>query len=211
MPREGPLIVATRNRHKLAEIQSILAVPCLGLDDFSGAPSVVEDAANFAGNAAKKASELARWLPRRDALVLADDSGLEVDALNGAPGVHSARFAANNSGSSGNSSDAANNEKVLRLLANVPIEKRGARFRCVLVLVKVNAAGVSETKTFEGACEGQITFVARGEKGFGYDPLFIPRGFDLSFAELGEKIKNNISHRAKALHELRDWLRTSPA
>src|SRR5579863_9537240 len=139
------LLIATRNRHKVEEIRAILGgqFQFLTLNDFPGAPSVVEDAETFAGNAAKKAAELARWLAANPSLiarhpslsfVLADDSGLEVDALNGAPGVHSARFAALDSAKSGNTPDADNNTKLLRLLKDVPSEKRKARFHCVIAL-----------------------------------------------------------------------------
>src|SRR5262252_662125 len=134
------LLIATRNTHKVAEIRAILgsAFECESLNDFPGAPKVVEDAGTFSGNATKKAVELARWLARNAKLatpglfVLADDSGLEVDALNGAPGVHSARFAALDSGAAGNSPDAENNAKLLRMLKDVPAVNRTGRFRCVL-------------------------------------------------------------------------------
>ena len=144
--------------------------------------------------------------------VLADDSGLEVDWLKGAPGVHSARFAALDNGLAENSSSEANNAKLLQLLSGVPAEKRTARFRCVLALVPVfestqaNASPVCytdeaelRTELFEGTCEGQIGFSARGTGGFGYDPLFIPTGYHQTFAELGEAEKNRLSHRAQAL------------
>ena len=208
------LYVATRNRHKLQEITAILGptAQCRGLDDFPEAPPTVEDQLTFAGNAQKKARELADWLSRRKTdlpparrqFVLADDSGLEVDALNGAPGVHSARFAA--AEGEGNSSDAANNEKLLRLLKDVPGQKRIARFRCVLALAPIGDSDSASETLFEGACEGRIDFAARGGRGFGYDPLFIPDGFDQSFAQLGDEIKNRISHRARALERLRSWL-----
>ena len=151
---EISLLLATRNAHKAGEIRAILGdrFRFLTLNDFPEAPKVVEDAPTFAGNAAKKAEELARWLSAsrhlspvtRHAFVLADDSGLEVDALNGAPGVHSARFAAldrsadgSSASSSGNSPDADNNAKLLRLLKDVPLEKRTARFHCVIALTPV--------------------------------------------------------------------------
>ena len=209
------LIIATRNAHKVGEIQAVLgpAFRYLSLADFPGTPKVIEDAPSFAGNAVKKARELARWmqaLPMLDvrvpgdrAYVLADDSGLEVDALNGAPGVHSARFAALDAAGSvpgENSSDADNNAKLLRLLASVPEGRRQARFRCVLALMQVKPPQpMLAGHTFEGACEGRIGFGPRGNAGFGYDPLFLPEGGDASFAELGEDRKNSISHRSKAL------------
>lgn len=224
------LLIATRNAHKVGEIRAILGQDFhryLALNDFPGAPKVVEDAGTFAGNATKKAVELAKWLagsPRtgtENLFVLADDSGLEVDALNGAPGVYSARFAALDTGGEENSSDAENNAKLLRLLKDVPKEKRTARFRCVLALTPAARGSEAEnasptcladefelmTGIFEGACEGWIDFARRGKGGFGYDPLFIPAGFEQSFAELGEEVKNRISHRSKALEKLKQRLR----
>jgi len=207
------LLIATGNAHKVVEIRTILgdAFRYLALADFPAAPVVVEDADTFAGNATKKATELARWLYgvpssefRVPSFVLADDSGLEVDALNGAPGVHSARFAALDTGQTGNSSAANNNAKLLRLLQDVPTEKRTARFRCVIALLALDSElGTRNAELFDGACEGRIAFAPRGQGGFGYDPLFVPDGFEKSFAELGEDIKNRLSHRARALEKLR--------
>jgi XTP/dITP diphosphohydrolase len=219
------LLIATRNTDKVREIRSILGgrFQYRTLDDFPEAPNVLEDAATFAGNATKKAVELARWLGRSgegrgEAFVLADDSGLEVDALGGAPAVHSARFAGLGRGGSGNSSSAQNNAKLLRLLKDVPSEKRTGRFRCVLALSPVvpqeqqSASPVCQateaellTQLFEGACEGRIAPALRGQGGFGYDPLFVPEGHDLTFGELGEEVKNRLSHRARALEKLRQW------
>jgi XTP/dITP diphosphohydrolase len=150
--------------------------------------------------------------------VLADDSGLEVDALGGAPGVHSARFAALDLGKHSsselareNSPDTANNEKLLRLLAGVPREKRTARFRCALALVEITPhPGIGDTQLFEGACEGRIGLAPSGHGGFGYDPLFSPLGHEQSFAELGEEAKNKLSHRAQALAKLRAYLISAP-
>jgi XTP/dITP diphosphohydrolase len=218
------LVIATRNRHKVDEIRAILGpnFDCLSLGDISDAPVVIEDAPTFAGNATKKAVELARHLSKlpagtislkAPAFVLADDSGLEVDALDGAPGVHSARFAALDK--SANSSDADNNAKLLRLLKNVSVEKRTARFRCVLALTPMlepSARGASpvcaadefeiNTEIFDGACEGRISVAPAGQGGFGYDPLFVPDGYQQSFGELGEDVKNRLSHRARALAKL---------
>jgi len=233
-PAPATLLIATRNLHKVGEIRAILGnqFDYLTLNDFSGAPKVVEDAGTFAGNATKKAVELARWLGSTENLkikspnvfVLADDSGLEVDALKGAPGVHSARFAALDSGQTGNSSDAKNNAKLLRLLKDIPVQKRSARFRCVLALTpatldpRPSPFGASaspvcyadelelQTEIFDGTCEGRIDLAPRGQGGFGYDPLFVPNGFEQSFAELGEDVKNGLSHRAKALEKLKQRL-----
>ena len=205
------LLIATRNRHKVEEIRAILGgdVTCQDLNDYPLIPPLVEDAATFAGNAARKAEQVAGWVASRGragGFVLADDSGLEVDALGGAPGVHSARFAALEAGGGGNASDTANNAKLLRLLAEVPVEKRAARFRCVLALVEWQDSGVIlAPRLFEGACEGRISLAASGGGGFGYDPLFVPEGFTESFAELGGEVKNRLSHRAKALAGLCAW------
>ena len=230
------LLIATRNAHKVGEIRAILGAQFqfLTLNDFPDAPKVVEDADTFAGNAAKKAVELARWLVEKhrtsiiehpaSSFVLADDSGLEVDALSGAPGVHSARFAAldrsadgSSASSAGNTPDADNNAKLLRLLKDVPPEKRMARFHCVIALVAVPVGRIEvaspvcyadefEPQTFDGVCEGRIIFGPRGKNGFGYDPLFVPIGFEQTFAELGEDVKNKLSHRAKALVKLKAGL-----
>jgi XTP/dITP diphosphohydrolase len=227
------LVVATRNRHKVREIRALLPVRfrCLSLKYFPEAPAVVEDADSFAGNAVKKAVGLAAWLAevafpavdpefKRGSYVLADDSGLEVDALNGAPGVHSARFAALDTGQSGNSSDAENNAKLLRLLASVPEPDKTGRFRCVLALTSVeptpkqtDVAGWlrEQTRVFSGVCEGRIMAAPRGVSGFGYDPLFLPAGHDQTFGELGAQVKNRISHRARALEQLRAFLEAPTA
>lgn len=224
------LVIATRNRHKASEIRSRLGngFRCLTLADFPAAPAVVEDAPTFAGNATKKAVALAAWLAKEggadagtDCWVLADDSGLEVDALGGAPGVHSARFAAAEPGRGDNTSDLLNNNKLLRLLVGVAPARRTARFRCVLALaplpssVAPRARGPRTGKAggvevFEGVCEGHLLTAPRGQAGFGYDPLFVPRGYELSFAELGKEVKNRISHRAQALSRLEARLAALP-
>lgn len=213
------LLIATRNRHKVEEIRAMLGgtFECQSLREFPEAPEVVEDADTFAGNALKKAETLAEWLGELQkaegrveseiSFVLADDSGLEVDALDGAPGVRSARFAALDTGVDGNSTDAENNAKLLRLLADVPAEERIARFRCVIALVAVSPrSAIRDPRSFDGVCEGAIGFEGHGEQGFGYDPLFVPDGFDQTFAELGEETKNRISHRSKALQKLKSAL-----
>ncbi len=215
------LVLATRNRHKAEEIRALLGPEyrCPTLADWPDAPPVIEDGETFAANARKKALCLAGWLGAAcpppgpasaagEVWVLADDSGLEVDALDGQPGVHSARFAALDSGHPGNATDAENNAKLLRLLAGVPAERRGARFRCVVALAPVSRsrAPAGEVHLFEGVCEGWIGFAPRGEGGFGYDPLFHPQGLDRTFAELSPQEKNRISHRARALARMRAWL-----
>jgi len=182
------LLVATRNRHKLEEIRQIFALPGLELlaaDEVSGLPEdVIEDADTFEGNALKKARELCAasglW-------ALADDSGLEVAALQNAPGVYSARYAGEPC------SYPANNAKLLRELAGVA--DRRARFRCAIAL----CAPDGREWTVDGSCPGQIIRELRGANGFGYDPLFVPEGYEQTFAELDGRVKNSISHRGIAL------------
>lgn len=181
------LIIATGNKHKLEEIRAILSLPGLelvGLDAVPGAPDVEEDRDTFEGNAIKKAATLAQFTGK---WALADDSGLEVDALGGAPGVFSARYA-------GKSADyAANNVRLFRELTGVI--NRTARFRCVMALCSPEG----QTHTVEGRCEGCIAGAEKGAGGFGYDPLFLPEGHDTTFAEMAPEAKNAISHRGRAL------------
>jgi XTP/dITP diphosphohydrolase len=223
------LLIATRNAHKAQEICQILGgdVHCLTLNDFPGAPVAVEDAETFAGNARGKVLSLAEWLTKNPELVfgavaaegpfyiVADDSGLEVDALDGAPGVHSARFAALDASGAGNAPDSANNARLLRLLEGKPAQQRTARFRCVLAVLRmvfspasrrVLPFSPSQVFLFEGVCEGSISATASGHGGFGYDPLFVPGGHAQSFAELGDEIKNKLSHRARALEKLKQFI-----
>lgn len=210
--------LATGNAHKVAEIRGKLG-PAFELLSARDVPSKIEPnetGDTFEANARIKAVAWALHLARipgipRMEWVLADDSGLEVDALQGAPGVHSARFASLDTGHPGNSADAENNAKLLRLLDPVPDERRTARFRCVLALTPLIAGAaeqdlMAKTRWVDGACEGRITRSAAGAHGFGYDPLFVPEGFSESFAQLGEDVKNSISHRARALVRLRELL-----
>lgn len=195
MSRE--LIIASRNRGKIIEIHQILAelpAKLTSLLDYVGVPKVEEDGATYLENARKKAVQIARATRQ---WTLADDSGLEVDALGGRPGVHSARFSGPEAG------DASNNEKLLRELANVPDDRRTARYRAVVVVSDAAGQIVAEA---EGACEGMIGREYRGTSGFGYDPLFIVPEFGRTMAELGLEIKNRISHRAQALDRLREGL-----
>jgi XTP/dITP diphosphohydrolase len=192
----GRLVLATRNTGKVREIREILSdvpVQLYTLLDFPDLPETPEDGETFQENAAKKAraATIQTGLP-----VLADDSGLEVDALNGAPGVFSARFAGEGAG------DLDNNRKVLELLGHTPDDKRTARFRCVLAL----ATPGGDIQTADGTCEGRITTDPRGDAGFGYDPLFIPVGYQKTFGELGYDIKNRLSHRAIALRKIKPLL-----
>jgi len=206
------LLAATRNRHKLGELRAILGAgfEVLGLDAVPCAADVVEDEPTFAGNAAKKAVWAAQLAGER-VLALADDSGLEVDALGGAPGVMSARYA--QEAGRPRPTDPQNNAKLLRALAGVPTEKRTARFQCVIAITgpstlaaAAKQAGVPCGQRGDwtvawcaGTCEGRILLEPRGASGFGYDPLFVPAGHALTFAELGEDVKNAISHRARAM------------
>lgn len=209
------LLVATGNAHKVEEIRSglgaVFQVWSQKEAGFSLAP--VEDGDTFAANAALKSVAWALALASSGSdlavdWVLADDSGLEVDVLGGAPGIHSARYAALDDGRPGNSPDAENNGKLLRELARFPQSQWTARFRCVLALTPHRTGATeselrSATRWFEGVCPGRIQSVAAGLGGFGYDPLFVPDGEERSFAELGEAVKNRISHRARALAALR--------
>lgn len=198
-----PLFIATGNEHKVGELQACFAKAALSIEVFSaraagGMPEVDENAGSFAGNARLKAEALAERLRARgqQGWVLADDSGLEVDALNGAPGVYSSRYAGPGA------KDADNNHKLLEALRDFPPDQRQARFHCCLVL-----AGPAEGPLcFEGSCEGSILEQASGHHGFGYDPLFQPRGYDQSFASLGAEVKNKISHRAGALRAFLQWI-----
>jgi XTP/dITP diphosphohydrolase len=190
------LVLATRNPGKVRELSQLLSplgYEVLSLEHFPGVPEVVEDGATFRDNAVKKATAVARHTGQ---LALADDSGLEVDYLGGAPGVHSARFAGEGH------DDRANNEKLLRLLAGVPPEKRTARFRCVVAV----ATPEGKVLTTEGTCEGIIAEEPRGEGGFGYDPLFYVPSCGKTFAELEPEVKNRISHRGRALALMREIL-----
>ena len=182
------LVIATRNPHKLEEIHAIFnfqGLEVCSAFDFPHIPDVVEDGATLEANAIKKAVEIcqATGLP-----ALADDSGLEVDALNGEPGVYSARW------SGEGCTYADNNKKLLRELAGNP--NRRARFRTVIAL----ALPGENPLTVEGSVQGRIIEELRGNQGFGYDPLFMPDGYNQTFAELPAEVKNKISHRARALN-----------
>ncbi len=187
------LLVATGNSHKTGEIRAMLGAG-YDVSDLKAYPelaAVEETGTTFLANATLKAVEISQQVA---GLVLADDSGLEVDALGGAPGVYSSRYA----GEDGN--DAANNAKLLRALDGE--ERRTARFRCVMVLAE-NGKVLAH---FDGAVEGRIIGARQGEAGFGYDPLFAPDGYDQTFAELGDAVKNGFSHRARAMEKVLGWL-----
>ncbi len=194
------IILATRNKKKVEEIIRItsdLPVTILSLDDYPNCPEVEEDKDTFEGNAVKKALEIADCTGK---IALADDSGLEVEALGGAPGVYSARYA----GEDGNA--LKNCEKLLIELRTVPDEKRGAQFVCCMAL----AFPDGEVKTFIGHARGKIGREPQGKKGFGYDPVFFPDGYDKTFAEMSADEKDRLSHRGKALKKLFDFLRSGP-
>tara|TARA_A100001037_G_scaffold303672_1_gene338298 strand:- start:1401 stop:2078 length:678 start_codon:yes stop_codon:yes gene_type:complete len=204
-------VLATRNRHKVEELHSMVGdeFRLKTLADFPGLPEVPEHAESFAGNATLKALTMAQLIGAEaghsNRFVIADDSGLEVDALGGAPGVHSARYA---SSGSANAIDEDNNAKLLKELENVPPENRGARFVCVIAAAEiVGRDKTPEVHLSEGRCEGAIAVASSGAEGFGYDPLFIPSGHKQTFAEMGLVEKNAISHRAAALKGLVEWLR----
>ena len=196
------LYLASGNAHKAQEFQSLADASGLPLQVFSaravgGMPPVVEDTGSFEGNARKKALALRQRLPA-DGWALADDSGLCVDALDGAPGVESAYYA----GAAGDS--VANLAKLVATMRDIPAARRAAHFRCVLLLVGPDG----EAHTFDGRCDGRLLESPRGGHGFGYDPLFAPDGYAESFAELGESVKNRLSHRGRAWAALVAWART---
>ncbi len=190
------LVLATSNRGKMGEMRALLSgleVELLTRDDFREWPVLEERGHTFEENAAGKALQLSRWAGTP---ALADDSGLEVEALQGAPGVRSARFAGARAG------DAANISRLLREMEGIPGEMRKARFVCVLVL----ASPGGRTLEIREECEGSIITAPRGAGGFGYDPVFVPEGMDKTMAELSPQEKNAVSHRGKAMRRLRSLL-----
>jgi len=193
------LHLASGNAHKAAEFQALARASGLPLQivsaaDVGGMPNVVEDAGTFVGNAAKKAHALRDRLPP-DAWVLADDSGLCVDALDGAPGVESAYYGGPQHDS------AANLRKLVEAMRGIALDRRGARFVCVLLL----AGPHGEERSVEGRSEGSLLPDPRGGAGFGYDPLFVPVDSSLSFSEMSEAAKNAVSHRGRAWALLADY------
>ena len=186
------LLIATGNQGKLKEIRRLLEgapIEIVGLDQLTNPPEVVEDGATFTANARKKAQEMASF---SGYLTLADDSGLVVDALNGAPGVYSARYA----GEQGD--DTANNNELLANMATIADERRRAAFHCVVALAWPDG----RCETYAGQVSGLIMREARGDGGFGYDPLFIVPEYGKTMAELPLEIKNRISHRGTALRKV---------
>ena len=195
-----PLLLATRNPHKTREFAEILGrrFPVNDLSAWPDMPEVVETGRSFAENAILKAVAVSRFAaeksPSDAAAVVADDSGLEVDSLGGAPGIFSARYAGDRA------TDQQNIGKLLRALAGK--EDRQARFRCVIALAREG----EPVRTFEGVIAGRIVDSPRGRGGFGYDPVFQPAGLDKTFAELPAEEKNRLSHRARAIHALVQYL-----
>ncbi|MEI7927766.1 MAG: RdgB/HAM1 family non-canonical purine NTP pyrophosphatase, partial [Verrucomicrobiales bacterium] len=187
------LILATRNAHKTAEIQSMIGgrFEVLDVTAFPGLPAIEETGTTFLENARLKAEGISREIA---GMVLSDDSGLEVDSLDGEPGVWSSSYG----GEEGNHS--LNNERLMREMAGKT--DRAARFRCTMVLAENGITLAS----FEGTVEGSIIGERRGSGGFGYDPLFVPTGHDGTFSELGDDVKNQLSHRARALAKVVAWL-----
>ena len=197
------VFLASGNAHKVAELQALAERDGLVLEIRSakvlgGMPAVAEDTGTFAGNARKKAHAL-RAIAPAGSLVLADDSGVCVDYLDGGPGVESAYFA----GPAGDA--AANLGKLVEVMRGVPVGRRGARFYCLLLLLDE----WGNERIFEGQCIGTLLDEPRGGAGFGYDPLFVPEGFAASYAELGEEVKGRLSHRARAWSALAAWWRTA--
>lgn len=191
------LILSSGNAHKIKEIKEILKdlnIEIVSKDDLGFKDlDVDEDKDTLEGNAFKKAEELSKLV---NGIVIADDTGLFVDALNGAPGVYSARY------SSENATDKCNNELLLKNLKDVPMEKRTAYFKTVIAIILEDGLKLKA----EGICKGRIGFEAHGTNGFGYDPLFIVEGLGKSFGEMTDEEKNSLSHRANALRNLKNVL-----
>lgn len=192
------IILASRNKDKIAELRQTLkplGITLKSSTDFPELEEVIEDRETLKGNALKKA----RYTHQQTGLpALSDDTGLEVDALNGRPGVYSARYAAEDA------SYQDNVDKLLKELANTPSTKRQAQFRTVVAFVTAN-----DEFTFEGVCKGLITEKEQGDGGFGYDPVFQPDAHENTFAELSHNQKNAISHRGKAINKFAKWLQTN--
>jgi len=206
------ILIATSNAGKLRDFAGAAArhgVEVAGIPNFASLPAVVEDGLTFEENARKKAEGYSRYVPGE--VVIADDSGLEVDALNGEPGVHSARYAAPDlhnkepHEADANTDDEANNRRVLRELKGVPEGRRGGRFVCVLAAARDGKM----LATFRGTAEGIILDAPRGANGFGYDPLFYFPQIGKTFAELSAEEKSKYSHRGAAFRKLLEWYGSS--
>lgn len=201
IPKMAPVLIATSNAGKLRDFAAAAAEHGIAVDalpGFASLPPVPEDEPTFEANARKKAEAYSRYA--RGAMVLADDSGLEVDALQGAPGVRSARYAAHSSQE--NASDAANNARLLQELKDVPDDHRQAQFVCVIVAARDGKA----LANFRGEAQGVVLHDPRGSGGFGYDPLFYFPQLDKTFAELSAAEKAQVSHRGQAFRKFLEWM-----
>ena len=195
------LYLATGNHHKVEEIKRFFKQQAIhwevySADKIGGMPDVVEDAHTFSGNALLKATALREQAEGKQAWVLADDSGMEVDALNGAPGIFSARYAGIHC------NDDENNQKLMQALHGVPPEQRTAQYVCALALIHTHGEAPI---IFEQVCRGSLGTTPVGRNGFGYDPYFYPEGSSMTFGQLDTRVKDQISHRAKALKALIEW------
>jgi len=191
------ILFATRNVDKINEVRWILqktSWEIVSLVDLNSDVDFQETGVSYAENAQTKARVA---FARHKMLTMADDSGLEIDALDGKPGVFSARFFP------ADISYFERNRRILEMLISVPSDKRTARFRCLVCLITPSG----QERIFEGVCAGRIAHTIRGSYGFGYDPIFIPEGYGLTFAEMGQMIKNRISHRARALSQVVEFLK----
>jgi len=197
------IVLATHNLHKVDEIKNILShtlldkagssIEFLSLDNFPSIDEIVEDGTTLEENARKKAGTV---YEQTGLLSLADDTGLEVEALGGKPGVYSARYAGENA------TYQQNNEKLLHEMKDIPHDKRSAKFRCVISII-----GSAIDEIAIGEVSGQILTEVRGKNGFGYDPVFLPDGYNLSYAEMDSELKNKLSHRARALEKAKKILK----
>jgi len=194
--KQKKIVIATRNEKKKKELKTLLKrkhIRLLSLDDFENIPKVIEDGKTFDANAIKKALVVSKYT---DSLVVADDSGLTVEALGGRPGIYSSRF------SGPGATDKKNIKKLLKCMKNVPRGKRKAAFKCSIAIVKEGKL----LKVVRGKCSGRIGFEGKGSSGFGYDPVFIAPRYGKTFAELGSSVKNKISHRSKALKKAKRFI-----
>lgn len=196
MQHENPVLIASKNSHKITEIKEIfvrLPINFITLSDLQNVPSIVEDGKSFKENAIKKAREICQW---SGVTCLADDSGIEVDFLQGTPGIYSARF------SGDHATDEDNNSKLMHLLKDTPFAFRTARYRCVMAV----ATPDGKIETSEGTCEGIIALEPRGVNGFGYDPIFFYPPLSHTFGEIEPDVKNKLSHRYQALIKIKPIL-----
>lgn len=191
------IVIATRNKKKVEEFKRILSdinIKLLSMDDFPSCPEVIEDGTTFEENAVKKALSVAKFSNK---ISVSDDSGLEVYALKGAPGIRSARYAGDKA------NDLSNIEKLLTEMKDIPDDKRGARFVCCIAVAYPDG----KVEIFNGITEGYIGWKLKGEMGFGYDPIFYPVGYNRTFAEMLPEEKDALSHRGKALRKFKKYIK----